>query len=102
MPAWDDKKPTPGITVDTVDEVPPKGGGRKVSTFYSEIATQARKNPAQWVVLRGYRTSAIATQMRQSKYPAIDPRDYEIECRRNPDGVRYDLYLKYIGKTVEK
>ena len=68
----------------------------------TRVARRARENPASWVVLRGYRTSAIATQMRQSKYPAIDPRDYEIECRRNADGVRYDLYLKYVGKIVDE
>lgn len=101
MPTWDEAQPTPGITVDMVDEVPKKQSGRKASTFYSDIAVKARQNPAQWVVLRGYKTSAPATQMRQGKYPAIDPRDYEIECRRNPDGVRFDLYLKYVGKIVE-
>ncbi len=38
--------------------------------------------------------------MRAGKYAAIDPQDYEIEMRRNEDGVRYDLYLKYVGKIV--
>lgn len=99
--AWNERKPSGDITIETVDELPPRVRGRKVSPFYVDVARRARENPASWVVLRGYRTSAIATQMRQGKYPAIDPADHEIECRRNADGVRYDLFVKYIGKIVE-
>ncbi len=40
--------------------------------------------------------------MRQGKYPAIDPDDYDIEVRRNADGVLYDVYVRYVGKVVEK
>lgn len=91
------------ITIDTAAQLPDVAPrGRAVSHLYTTASEMARKNPAEWVVLRGYKNHAIASRMRAGKYAAIDPQDYEIEMRRNEDGVRYDLYLKYVGKIVEK
>ena len=92
----------PELTVDRVKEVPDSKPGRRPSNFYTNIAQEAFRNPAEWVVLRGFKSSATGTNMRQGKYPAIDPDDYDIEVRRNADGVLYDIYLKYVGKVVEK
>ena len=90
----------PEITVETVSELPPDNKrGRSRSKFYTEVAVKARKNPAEWVVLKGYKSAAIASHMRNGKYPAINPDDHEIECRRESDGT-YSLYLKYVGKIV--
>lgn len=90
----------PDITVETASELPPGNKqGRSRSKFYTEIAVTARKNPAEWVVLKGYKSAAIASHMRKGKYPAINPDDHEIECRRENDGT-YSLYLKYVGKVV--
>lgn len=91
----------PNIEVSSTTELPPDNRkGRKRSRFYTDVAVQARKNPAEWVVLKGYRSAAIASHMRAGKYPAINPDDHEIECRRETDG-RYTLYVKYVGKVVE-
>lgn len=87
----------------TTTTIPPKrrNPGRGASTLYTTAAAKALKNPGEWVVIRGYRAAAIASRMRAGAYQAIDPRDHEIEIRKEDDD-SYSLYIKYVGKVVEK
>lgn len=86
----------------TTTTIPPKERpARGPSTLYTTVAAKALKNPGEWVVIRGYRSGSVASLMRQGRYPAIDPRDHEIEVRKEDDD-SYSLYIKYVGKVVEK
>lgn len=86
----------------TTTDLPPKRQvGRGRSKFYTTIAQEAVKNPAVYIAVPGFKSTAVASNMRRGRYPSIDPRDYEIEMRKDPDGT-YTLYIKYVGKIVEQ
>ena len=94
------------ITIDEgpVEGPPAPGRGRKQgesTNFYIGVAARAVKCAPEWIILKGYSTPSSASQMRKGRYPAIDPRDYEIEARVQEDG-SYWVYLRYVGKIVEK
>ena len=93
----------PNLTWEKTDEIPPRESPRASrQRMYKQIAEEARKNPGDLYVIRGYSTPVVATNMRKGKYPAINPDEFEIESRRNRDGRRYDVYLRFIGSTEEK
>lgn len=94
----------PDLTWDKVASVPPtQSGHASRQKMYKEIAAAARNNPGDPFVIRGYATNVIATNMRKGKYPALTPvEDWEIQSRRNADGQRYDIYIRYIGKVEEE
>lgn len=92
----------PEDTFYTTDNIPPKKRvGRARSQFYTTIAQEAVKNPAVYIAVPGYKSTAIASNMRRGRYPSIDPADFEIEMRKDTDGT-YTLYIKYVGKIVEQ
>lgn len=69
--------------------------------MYKQLAQECKDNPGEPYVVRGFSSPASATQMRKGKYQAIDPNEFTIEVRRNKDGIRYDIYLTYIGEAEE-
>lgn len=88
--------------IEIVTDIPDRPKRRRpIPNLFTTVAVSARKNPAEWVVLRGYRSSAVASRLRAGDYPAINPDDHEIEMRRSEDGTTWDLYVKYTGKIVK-
>ena len=93
----------PDLTVEKVSGIPPRQSPHAArQRMYKEIAEKARSNPGDVYAIRGYATNVTATSMRQGKYPALTPvEDWEIQSRRNKDGERFDVYIRYIGPVEE-
>ena len=89
----------PELTWEKTTVIPPRQSKRAArQKMYLEVAAAAKSSPGDVIVIRGYSTQATATNMRKGRYPAINPDEFEIETRKNPDGIRYDVYLRYIGQ----
>lgn len=91
-----DSRPAGPRTTTEVEwtELPPRGNRGRLRTP-DPLWAELRANPGRWAVYgRGYANSSVVTQIRAGERNGIEPGEFEVESRKQPDGT-VTIYVSY-------